>query len=181
MRQFYGYSPGLFRLFMLGMLLALASASMAHAQNLNHTTGETEPAPGYLATSTVDADTHVIRLGPAQSRIIDLPRPASAVIVAAPDALSALLDSPQRLVLIPRQISATSLPVLDSDGQPMLQSAVIISGRNSSSMRITRGCSALGNCLPSSVEYCAGDCVTLPLMATVPAAPSIGGTEPDVQ
>ena len=89
MRRFYGYSPGLFRLFMLGMLLALASASMAHAQSLNHTTGETEPAPGYLATSAVDADTHVIRLGPAQSRIIDLPRPASAVIVAAPDALSA--------------------------------------------------------------------------------------------
>jgi Flp pilus assembly secretin CpaC len=116
----------------------------------------------------------VIQLGPAQARIVELPRPAGAVIVAAPEALAAVLDSPQRLVLIPRQISATSLTVLDQSGTVMLQSSVIISGRNTNAMRVTRGCTGTGNCLPSSVEFCADDCVTLPILATAVAGSNTG-------
>lgn len=139
--------------------------------------------PPVAKSQTIDMaglETHqTIRLGPSQAHIIDLPRPAAAVIVAAPDALSALLDSPTRLVLIPRQISATSLTVLDDQGEPVLQSSVIISGRDKSTMRVTRGCTSLGNCLSSSVEYCAGDCVTLPLLTTAPPAATAGGTAPN--
>ena len=130
------------------------------------------------ANSALEQSIDIIRLGPSQARIIDLPRPAAAVIVAAPDALSALLDSPTRMILIPRQISATSLTVLDEAGQPILESAVIISGRNNATTRVIRGCTASGNCLPSTVEYCAGDCVTLPLLTRAPQAASTGGTEP---
>ena len=151
---------------MMAFWLPPAAKSQSVGENVN-----------VASVEALDQTIDIIRLGPSQARIIDLPRPAAAVIVAAPDALSALLDSPTRMILIPRQISATSLTVLDEAGLPILESAVIISGRNNATTRVTRGCTASGNCLPSTVEYCAGDCVTLPLLTAVPQAASTGGTE----
>ena len=158
---------------MLLMVLWLPSAARSQSVEL-----ASMPTGADTPNAALEQSLDIIRLGPSQARIIDLPRPAAAVIVAAPDALSALLDSPTRMILIPRQISATSLTVLDEAGLPILESAVIISGRNNATTRVTRGCTASGNCLPSTVEYCAGDCVTLPLLTRAPQAASTGGTEP---
>ena len=129
-----------------------------------------------IPAAAADDPPSVIQLGPSQARIIDLPRPAGAVIVAEPTALSALLDSPQRLVLIPQRIAATSLTVLDQAGRIMLGAEVMISGRQGNSLRMTRGCTTAGDCLPSTVEVCADDCVTLPLLAEATPKPESGGS-----
>ncbi|MBV6633382.1 MAG: pilus assembly protein N-terminal domain-containing protein [Alphaproteobacteria bacterium] len=180
------------------MTLLLLLAGPVHAQSLQDPSTGAEPASLVAPTGFGDDDLtgtrlleeeveeeqpevirRILRLGPAQARIVELPRPAGAVIVAAPDTVSAVLDSPQRLLLIPRQLSATSLTVLDDLDRPMLEAQVIISGRNNRSLRVTRGCPTGSRCPESTVEFCAGDCITLPLLATAPANPSINGTEPN--
>ncbi|MEM6901854.1 MAG: pilus assembly protein N-terminal domain-containing protein [Pseudomonadota bacterium] len=164
------------------LLLVLAGPVQADPIDLTTASYDELASDNLRAGATVEPPPvirRILRLGPAQAEIIDLPRPAGAVIIAAPDTVSAVLDSPQRLLLIPRQLSATSLTVLDDQDRPMLEAQVIISGRNNRSLRVTRGCPTGSRCPQSTVEFCAGDCITLPLLATAPANPSINGTEPN--
>lgn len=110
----------------------------------------------------------VMQLGITEARIIELPRNAAAVVVSRPEAMNALLDTPRRLILIPRSVSATALTVIDERGRTILDADVMISGRDRQSVRVLRGCAGSGRgCAPSTVEFCADRCVTIGALSQI--------------
>ena len=95
----------------------------------------------------------VITLNLASSHIIDLPAPASTILIGNPAAVNAILDNPRRLILMPLQPTATNITVLGRDGQMMLQAIIMVSPRREQAVMIDRHCTS-GACPPSTMHYC---------------------------
>lgn len=109
-------------------------------------------------------------LTPAKAEILRLPMEAGAVIVGNPDYISAILDSPQLLVLVPQREGATSLTVLDQRGNTIVNRDILISANSLGHVKITRGCRAGEDCQAPEILRCFGKCITI--------SASEGGTSP---
>jgi hypothetical protein len=96
----------------------------------------------------------VITLNLARSHIIELPSPASTILIGNPNAVNAILDNPRRIILMPLQPTATNIMVLDRNNQIILQSIIMVSPRREQAVVIDRHCSGTGGCPPSTMHYC---------------------------
>lgn len=96
----------------------------------------------------------VITLNLATSTIINLDQPATTVLVANPQAVSAILDTPTRLVLMPLRATATHLTILNRDGHIIRDALIMVSPRREQAIMIDRHCVGGSGCPASTTHYC---------------------------
>lgn len=103
----------------------------------------------------------VIQMAPSQAELLHLERPAGAVIVGNPAHVTAILDQPQLLVLIPGAMGATNLTILDQEGQILLSRQVIVNAKRAGHVTVHRACNGGQGeaCRPQVVLNCAHGCV----------------------
>jgi hypothetical protein len=103
-------------------------------------------------------DTHpALRLTPDKSEIIRLDRPAASVIVGNEAHVSIFIDSPTRLVAVPRQPGASYFTALDAQGRVIMRRHVIVGSPAEHYVRVRRSCPPNDrSCEPTSVFYCPG-------------------------
>ncbi|GAB5388771.1 MAG: hypothetical protein Alpg2KO_17390 [Alphaproteobacteria bacterium] len=129
--------------------LALVTASLA--------------VPAFVLPSA-PVEAHQLRsltMQPSQSEIVRLPRDAASVIVANPAHLTAVLDQPDILVLIPNTPGRTSIIVLDEEGRSLYSRMVTVrTGRGT--VNVVRNCTdGAGDCAPVETLDCAPNCVSI--------------------
>lgn len=106
----------------------------------------------------MDIVTHPpLRMTPDRSEIIDLDKNIGSVVIGNANHLNLLVDSPQRIIAVPRQAGASFFAVLDEDGNMMMQRHVIVASPKEKYVRIRRVCDD-GECEPTSVYYCPDMC-----------------------
>lgn len=151
-------------IFLIGlMIIAAIPLSVAQAQS----SGNMQQA---------QQDERHIRITADRPAIVQLDRNASSVIVGNPAHATAALDSATTLIINPVQPGATSLIVLDSEGQTILEKQLLINAPQASYMRINRICSAStrDTCRQTSVYYCQQGCHEI----VVPGQDVAGGMAP---
>lgn len=119
------------------------------------------------------ADNDIITLNLAKSHIIDLPEPAGTILIANPAAVNAILDQPQRLILMPLQPTATHMTILNRQGGMMIDATIMVSPRREQAVMVDRHCTGTGGCPASSTHYCTDlECLDLSMRGTTtPSAP----------
>lgn len=136
------------------------------------------------ASGTMIQDTYVepigethppLRLTPDKSEIIRLDRPAASVVVGNEAHVSIFIDSPTRLVAVPRQPGASYFTVLDEQGHVIMRRHVLVGSPAEHYVRVRRSCTNTGhtsNCVPTSVYYCPdGLCHPITTQQTPASAP----------
>ena len=103
-----------------------------------------------------------IQLAPGRAQVVPLPADAGAVVVGNPANLTAMLDTPRTMILVPHQPGITSLTVLDRKGETMLASDIVVSARQPGSLNIVRSCiGEAKDCKPVTTFYCGAGCVEI--------------------
>ena len=115
---------------------------------------EAAPLPMEYATHPM------MRMTPDKSEMVPLEKAAYSIIVGNPVHLSVLMDSPNLLVLVPKQPGATHFTVLDSEGKVIMQRHVIVASPKTDYIRVRRSCQLAGEteCQPTRVYYCPDMC-----------------------
>jgi Flp pilus assembly secretin CpaC len=122
---------------------------------------------GFAAAPPARAETRqleVLHLSPSSAEVVELPDAAGTVVVGNPVYLTAALDNPKLLILIPGQPGATTLTVLDRNGRPLYLRQVVVSAHAPGHVTVTRDCAnAPGSyCQPVSMLNCTeGHCVEI--------------------
>jgi hypothetical protein len=101
-----------------------------------------------------------IRITADRPAIIPLNEEASSVIIGNPAHATAVLDSANTLIVNPLRPGATSLIVLNENGEAVLEKQLLINPPAKNYVRVNRICSASANeqCRSTSLYYCAGGC-----------------------
>lgn len=103
-----------------------------------------------------------IQLAPGRAQVVPLPADAGAVVVGNPANLTAMLDTPRTMILVPHQPGVTSLTVLDRRGETMLASDIVVSAKQPGSVNVVRSCiGEAKGCKPVTTFYCGAGCVEL--------------------
>ena len=103
-----------------------------------------------------------IQLAPGRAQVVPLPDDAGAVVVGNPAHLTAMLDTPRTMILVPHQPGLTSLTVLDRSGGTMLARDIVVSARQPGSLNVVRSCSDNDKgCKPVTTFYCGAGCVEI--------------------
>lgn len=111
-------------------------------------------------------------LTPDKSAIVRLDRPAASVVVGNEAHINVLIDTPQTLILVPRQPGASYFSVLDAQSRIVMQRHVIV-GPADQYVRVRRSCGADKDCESTSVFYCPdGMCHPVTTMQEPGAAPA---------
>ncbi len=104
----------------------------------------------------------LIRLTPEKLEMIELEQDAASVFVGNPTHLNVLLDTPNTLVLIPRQPGATHFKVINSAGDVIMERHVIVASPKQDFVRIRRTCAIMGGdseqCKEYSIFFCPDMC-----------------------
>lgn len=145
----------------LGALLFVSVA--AHADGLYDmnrliTAGDKADTQLKKAQPAPQGDKYAIRLTPDRTKILRLRENAASVIVANPAHASVILDTPQLLILMPREPGTTSFTVLDKEGKVLMERNIIVSAAQPQYVRIRRVCGDSNNCAPSNYYYCPDGC-----------------------
>lgn len=112
-----------------------------------------------IAVMPGDATHPAVRLTPDKSEMIDLGEKARSVIVGNEAHVRVIMDSPQRLIIIPRAPGATFFSVIGEDGKVIMQRHAIVAAPKDKYVRVRRSCvNASGSCEETSVYYCPGMC-----------------------
>lgn len=115
-----------------------------------------------VSSSTIQEanTTHpTLHLGQDKSELITLNKDAASVIVGNPNHISVLLDTPQTLVVVPRQAGASHFTVIAQDGSTLMQRHVVVGGPKENYIRIRRSCAANDrNCEQVSTYFCPDVC-----------------------
>lgn len=125
----------------------------------------------------------MLKMSTSRSVLIELPEDAKTVVVANPTHLTALLDNPRLMILVPGEPGTTSLTVLGRKGDVIYDRDVVISAIGPSQVRITKSCAAAGaqgGCAPTTILDCTDGCVTVsaPPAVAAPQDGSIQGSMP---
>jgi hypothetical protein len=120
--------------------------------------------------SAKEVEDGIIRLTPDRTRLLDLQQDAASVIVTNPDHATIALDSPRRLVIMPRLPGTTAFTVLDSHGQVIMQKSIVVTGAEKKYVRIRRVCGTDANCASNAYYYCPDGCYEV-----TPVQPVNGG------
>lgn len=105
-----------------------------------------------------DAITHPpLRLTPDKSEIINIDKDVGSVILGNPNHVNIMVDSPRRLIAVPRIAGASFFTVLDDDGNVLMQRHVIVASPKEKYIRIRRICTD-ADCQSQSVYYCPDMC-----------------------
>lgn len=100
-----------------------------------------------------------INVAPDKPEILRLDQEAASVIVGSPKYASVTLDSPTTLLIMPRAQGATSLTVLNKEGEIIMERRLIVGGPQDKYVRIRRACTAeMAGCMPSQLYYCPDGC-----------------------
>lgn len=99
----------------------------------------------------------ILHLTPDRSEIVHLDEPVGSVIVGNPNHVNVLVDSAQRLIVVPRAQGATYVTIMNQKGEVIMQRHIIVAAERKNYIRIRRGCSG-GDCQPTSVYYCPDNC-----------------------
>ncbi len=101
-----------------------------------------------------------IALTPDKSEIIELNSKAARVILGNEQHLSIFIDSPNRIVLVPRQPGATFFTVLDEKGNVIMQRHAIVGAPQKQYIRIRTSCSSSNSdtCQQTRVYFCPDMC-----------------------
>lgn len=100
-----------------------------------------------------------IHMTPDKSLIVRLNQDAGSLIVGNPAHVSVLMDSPNLLVLVPKEPGATFFTVLDENGKVIMQRHVVVASPTDKYIRVRRSCAnAEDACTQMSVYYCPGIC-----------------------
>jgi hypothetical protein len=103
-----------------------------------------------------------IQLAPGRAQVVPLPDDAGAVVVGNPAHLTAMLDTPRTMILVPHQPGLTSLTVLDRSGRTMLATDIVVSARQPGSLNVVRSCvDGDKNCKAVTTFYCGAGCVEI--------------------
>ncbi len=100
----------------------------------------------------------ILRLTPDKSEMIRLEGNAASVIVGNPNHISVLLDSPDTLVVVPRNAGASHFSVIGEDGTVLMQRHVVVGAAKEQYVRIRRSCAGSQDCQPTSVYFCPDMC-----------------------
>lgn len=111
------------------------------------------------SAENITATHSILRLTPDRTELIDLDADAQSIIVGNPAHASVLMDSPRKLLVVPKSPGATHFSVLGKSGDVIMQRHVIVASQKEKYVRIRRSC-ANGNrdCRPTSVYYCPDTC-----------------------
>jgi hypothetical protein len=101
------------------------------------------------------ADT--IYLTPKESKIIDLDQSVGSVVVANPAHASVFLDTPQKIVILPREPGATEFTLLNQGGDEIFTRTIVVTERDTPLVRVRRICSG-DDCDGDIVYYCPDIC-----------------------
>ncbi len=113
------------------------------------------------------ANNDVIAVSPDKPEIVRLDVDAASIIVGSPKFASVTLDNPRTMLVIPRSEGATSLTVLNSDGDVVLEKSIIVGGPKEQYVRIRRACPAsMAGCVMSQTYYCPDGCSDVSLETT---------------
>lgn len=123
-----------------------------------------------------------IRITADRPAIIPLNEEASSVIIGNPAHATAVLDSANTLIVNPLRPGATSLIVLNENGETVLEKQLLINPPAKNYVRVSRVCSASANqqCQETSLYYCAGGCYEMILPEDDAAAGDAGDEGEDV-
>ena len=103
-----------------------------------------------------------IQLAPGRAQVVPLPADAGAVVVGNPANLTAMLDTPRTMILVPHQPGLTSLTVLDRRGEMMLNSDIVVTAKQSGSVNVVRSCTEDSKgCKPVTTFYCGAGCIEI--------------------
>ncbi len=105
-----------------------------------------------------------IAVSPDKPEIVKLDADAASIIIGSPKYASVTLDNPRTMLIIPRAEGATSLTVLNADGDIILEKSIIVGGPKDKYVRIRRACPAnLSGCVSSQTFYCPDGCSDISL------------------
>lgn len=151
--------------FMVLAFMAVTMAFPAYAQENANAGADFMPAKAQTQTSedivvTPGVATHpAIRLTPDKSEMISLDQNARSVVVGNEAHVSVLMDSPSRLILVPRVPGATFFTVIGENGKVIMQRHAIVAAPTEKYVRVRRSCiNAAAGCEETSVYYCPGMC-----------------------
>lgn len=101
-----------------------------------------------------------MRLTPDKSELVRLKRKAASVLIGNEAHIQVLLDTPTRLVVIPRAPGATYFTILDDQGDIVMQRHVIVASPKEKYVRIRRSCASNAGrgCQETSIYYCPDMC-----------------------
>jgi len=95
----------------------------------------------------------LIRLTHDKLETIDLEDDAVSIIVGNPAHLNILLDTPRKLILVPKQPGATHFKVLNYNGQTIMERHAIIASPKQDFVRIRNTCSSMGENAAACQEF----------------------------
>ena len=137
-----------------------ASASAQNNQDLMPPqAGSVENESVTLAPS--DPTHPPINLTPDKSEMLRLEEDAASIIIGNEAHIQLLMDSPKRLVVVPRAPGATFFTVLNKKGEVIMQRHAIVASPKEKYIRIRRSCRTAGTgagCEETSIYYCPGMC-----------------------
>lgn len=129
-----------------------------------------------VAHADSDDDAAPLRLTMDQTKVIHLQQDAANVILNNPEHASVDIDNPRLLLVTPHEPGATSMIVLDKDGEEILQQDIIVTNVQQKYVRIRRMCGAGGDsCAPTSYAYCPDGCYEV---TAIPAGGGGAGVPP---
>ena len=95
----------------------------------------------------------LIRLTHDKLETIDLEEDAVSIIVGNPAHLNILLDTPRKLILVPRQPGATHFKVLNYDGRVIMERHAIVASPKQDFVRVRNSCASMGSDAASCQEF----------------------------
>lgn len=112
------------------------------------------------AGTTAAGDDNNIRLTPDKTRILILDQDAASILVTNPAHAEVVLESPRKIIILPRTPGTTGLSILDAQGQPIMDRNIIVTGAQQNYVRIRRSCAGArsGGCVPDAYYYCPDGC-----------------------
>lgn len=142
----------------IGALMQKAISDRNKAQAPGKTAPLDVPSLHPAADAVQEKDT--IYLVPGKSKVINLERDGSSVIVVDTRFVNVFLDSPRTAVLVPRVTGATEFSVLDASGNIILNKTVMVSSETDKRyVRIHRICGTAADCRQQTLYYCEDNCV----------------------
>lgn len=141
----------------LGLLIfTLLICPLAHAQDVmdmptSHTPRVVDAAP-------------VMRLTPDKSEMIELSQEAASVVVGNPTHINVVLDTPTKIIVVPRASGSSHFSVIGRDGNIIMQRHAVVGAPKTQGenkyVRIRRSCGASSNsnCQETSVYFCPDSC-----------------------
>ncbi len=114
-----------------------------------------------------------LRLTPDKSEILLLDENVTRVIIGSDVHLNLMMDTPNRIIAVPREPGATHFTLLGEEGRVLMQRHVIVADPEQKYIRIREACPA-GNCEPLRMFYCPDMCHEIDIPGAAAAAAAGG-------